>query len=153
MLLFDAALVFRKPLDTDHLSLVTDRKIWFYEIRADGYDPDKITGGGRPETPERNDIPDLLRQWSAYKASGFREPPGHEANSLLSADDFALSCWWAPIELVGENGYNLVAGRYKPQVAEKAPEEDAAQLIREVLTLEKYIADGLKMLLNEVEAS
>ena len=127
--------------------------MWFYEIHADGYDPDKITGGGRPETPERNDIPDLLQQWVAYKASGFREPPGHEANSLLSADDFASSCWWAPVELVAENGYNLAAGRYKPQVAEKAPEEDPAQLIGDVLALEEEIANGLKRLLNEVEAS
>lgn len=30
---------------------------------------------GRPETPERNDIPDLLTQWRLYKKSGFRKPP------------------------------------------------------------------------------
>ena len=30
--------------------------VWFYEIRNDGYNPDKIQSGGRPETPEKNDI-------------------------------------------------------------------------------------------------
>lgn len=35
--------VFRRP--TDAKAKKTE-KIWFYDIRADGYDPDKITGGG-----------------------------------------------------------------------------------------------------------
>ena len=47
-----------------------------YEIKNDGYDPDKITGGGRPETPEKNELPEMLRQWKAYKDSGFKTPPG-----------------------------------------------------------------------------
>ena len=34
--------------------------MWFYEIRNDGYDPDKIQSGSRPETPEKNDVPGLL---------------------------------------------------------------------------------------------
>jgi len=29
---------------------------WFYEIR-NGYDPDKITGYSRSETPQQNNIP------------------------------------------------------------------------------------------------
>jgi type I restriction enzyme M protein len=146
-------LVFRKPLSDQPSAISHQRKVWFYEIHADGYDPDKITGGGRPETPERNDIPDLMRQWAAYKASGFREPPGYEANSLLSAEEPTLSCWWASVELVAENGYNLAAARYKPQVAEKVPEEDPTQLIQEVLTLEHQIGDGLQKLLSELEVS
>jgi hypothetical protein len=27
-----------------------DDKIWFYEVRTDGYDSDKIVDSGRPET-------------------------------------------------------------------------------------------------------
>jgi len=146
-------LVFRRPSGDKPSAISDQRKIWFYEIHADGYDPDKITGGGRPETPERNDIPDLLRHWAAYKASGFHEPPGHEANSLLTAEEPTLGCWWASVELVAENGYNLAAARYKPQVTEKVPEEDPTQLIREVLTLEHQIGDGLQKLLSDVEAS
>jgi hypothetical protein len=56
------------------------KKVWFYEIQNDGYDPDKIQGGGRPETPERNDIPGLLRAWKEYKGAGFTKPPGLESS-------------------------------------------------------------------------
>src|SRR5207245_2098547 len=56
-----AVLVFSRP-QNDSVFPATE-KVWFYEVRNDGYDPDKILGGGRPETPDRNDIPDLLRQW------------------------------------------------------------------------------------------
>jgi type I restriction enzyme M protein len=128
-----------------------DGKVWFYEVRADGYDPDKIQGGGRPETPERNDIPDLLRQWAAYRQSGFRTPPGVEAGTLLPAGREGPRCWWAAIRAIVDNDHNLAAGRYKPQVAEKAPEEDPAQLIREVLETEREIEGGLEKLLKDVE--
>src|SRR5205807_573304 len=56
-------LVFRKPEGLDANNVRSARRIWFFEIQADGFDPDKISGGGRPETPERNDIPELLHQW------------------------------------------------------------------------------------------
>ena len=136
-------LVFRRPVSEDARRV---RKVWFYEVRAD-----KITGGGRPETPERNDIPDLLRHWKAYKSSDFQEAPGVEAGTLLEAGSEDPRCWWAMAEAVAGNDYNLAAGRYKPQVAEKAPEEDPAELIREVLAIEREIADGLEKLLKEVE--
>jgi len=141
-------LVFRRPVSEDARRV---RKVWFYEVRADGYDPDKITGGGRPETPERNDIPDLLRRWKAYKSSDFQEAPGVEAGTLLEAGSEEPRCWWATAEVVAGNDYNLAAGRYKPQVAEKASEEDPAELIQEVLAIEREIVDGLEKLLKEVE--
>jgi type I restriction enzyme M protein len=122
-------------------------------VRADGYDPDRIVGGGRAETPERNDIPDLLRQWTAYKAGGFREPLGEEAGTLLPAGSAEPRCWWATAEQVAANDYNFAASRYKPRVMEAAPEEDPAELIREVLALEDEIAADLTKLLSEVEAA
>ncbi|MGQ0651128.1 MAG: type I restriction-modification system subunit M [Betaproteobacteria bacterium] len=72
-----AVLVFRKPASETAKRV---DKVWFYEIRNDGFDPDKISGGGRVETPEKNDIPDLLVQWRFYKGSGFAAAPGLEAN-------------------------------------------------------------------------
>src|SRR5208337_4974007 len=44
-------LVLRKPPEGAHR--VKLDKIWFYEIRNDGFDPDKIAGGVRPLTPEQ----------------------------------------------------------------------------------------------------
>jgi type I restriction enzyme M protein len=75
-----------------------------------------------------------------------------EGGTLLPPGSGEPRCWWASIESIAENGYNLAAGRYKPQVAENAPEEDPAELIREVLTIQREIVDGLEKLLKEVEA-
>jgi type I restriction enzyme M protein len=141
-------LVFLKPIKPDVKKV---SKIWFYEVRAEGYDPDKIEGGGRPETPERNDIPDLLKQWKTYKQSDFKEAPGVLSGTLLEPGTEEPHCWWAAMETVAQNDYNLAAGRYKPQIAEKAPEEDPAQLISEVMNLEMEIRSGLEKLLKNLE--
>ena len=126
-------------------------KIWFYEVRADGFDPDKISGGGRPETPERNDIPDLLAQWADYKQSRYASAPGVEGGTLLPAGSEESRSWWTSVERVAENDYNLAAGRYKPQIAEKAPDEDPAELIRDTLAIERKITEGLEKLLKEID--
>ena len=60
-------------------------------------------------------------------------------------------CWWAAFEIIAENDYNLAASRYKPRVAEPVPDEDPAELIREVLAVEREITVELKKLLSEVE--
>lgn len=146
-------LVFRKPENNVEKKKKKSDKVWFYDVRADGYDPDKISGGGRPETPDRNDIPDLLVQWKTYKASGFKKPPGVEVGTLLEPGSDEPRCWWAQVKRIEEENYNLAAGRYKPQIAENAPEEDPAELIGEVLAIEKEIASGLEKLLKEVEAA
>lgn len=144
-------LVFRRPQNGDRKTK-TKGKVWFYEVKNDGFDPDKIVGGGRPETPEQNDIPELLSQWRAYKESKFKNQPGVEANTLLEPETDLPRCWWATVKSIADNDYNLAAGRYKPQVAEAAPDDDPADLIREVLAVEKKITNGLERLLHEVEA-
>jgi len=148
-------LVFQRPIGgaKKGKKVKQKEKIWFYDIRADGFDPDKISGGGRPETPERNDIPDLLTQWAAYKKSGYKKPPGVEAGALLPPGTEESRCWWATIKSIADNDYNLAAGRYKPQIAEKAPDEDPAELIRETLAIEREIAGGLEKLLKDVEVA
>lgn len=143
-----AVLVFRRPRE---YSKPTVKKVWFYEIANDGYDPDKVVDGGRDETPERNDIPDLLAQWNNYRQSGFQVPPGPTASTLLDAGAEPPKCWWADVKLIDTNDFNLAASRYKPLIAEAVSEEDPAELIREVLGLEKEITKGLETLLAEVE--
>jgi type I restriction enzyme M protein len=90
-------LVFRKPTEnakTENKKQKVEkkdaRKVWFYQINNDGYDPDKITGGGRPETPDQNELPEMLRQWKAFKDSGFKKArppsePGIKRKSSWSA--------------------------------------------------------------------
>jgi type I restriction enzyme M protein len=127
------------------------KKVWFYEVKADGYDPDKIVGGGRPETPNLNDIPDLLEKWDKYKKSKYKNPPGVEAGTILEPGSDEPRCWWATTKTIADNDYNLAAGRYKPQVAEAAPDEDPTTLIRDALNIEKEIMEGLEKLLQDVE--
>lgn len=144
-----AILIFRRPVGEKKTG---ESKVWFYDIKNDGFDPDKITGGGRQATPEKNDIPTMLRLWAEYKASGFTTPPGVEGGTLLAPGEPEPTCWWSTTESIAQHDYNLAAGRYKPQVHQAAPEEDPADLIRQTLAVEKEIASGLEKLLKEVEA-
>ena len=146
-----SVLVFRRPVNEPDGSRPATKHAWFYEITNDGYDPDKIQGGGRPETPQKNEVPGLLAAWADYEASRFEQPPGDEAGALLEAGSDAPRCWWAPFDAVAENDFNLAASRYKPRVAEPVPDDDPADLIRDVLALEKEITLGLEKLLREVE--
>jgi type I restriction enzyme M protein len=145
-------LVFRRAVAGSRSDKKTKHKekIWFYEIRTDGFDPDKIQGGGRPESPDRNDIPDLLIEWKKYKDSKFTKPPGVEAGTILPPGNDEIRCWWTTIGAVADNDYNLAASRYKPQIAEKVPDEDPAELIRETIAIEREIVNGLESLLLEV---
>jgi type I restriction enzyme M protein len=147
-----SVLVFRRPKTEPAKGKAATRHVWFYEVRNDGYDPAKIQGGGRPETPEKNDIPGLLAAWAKYKASRFEKPPGVEAGSVLEAGSEEPRCWWAPSETIAEKEWILAVSRYQPRMAEPMPEEDPADLIREVLAIEKQITEGLERLLQEVEA-
>jgi len=142
-----AVLVFRKP--ASEAAKRVDN-VWFYEVRNDGYDPDKISGRGRVETPEKNDIPDLLAQWKAYKASGYTTAPGLEANALLAHGTNEPTCWWASREKLADADYNLGAGQWKPRVAEKTNDEDPRELIRDVLQLRQKEIAGLENLLEEL---
>jgi type I restriction enzyme M protein len=141
-------LVFRKP--KGDIKKDVSRKIWFYEIKNDGFDPDKITGGGRPETPKQNDIPDLISQWKKYKAKDFTDAPGIEANTILPSGSDEARCWWVSQDSIIKSDYNLGSGRYKPQIAEKIPTEDATELIKNAIKVEVEVADLLKRLLKEV---
>jgi type I restriction enzyme M protein len=138
-----AVLVFRKPASDSAKRL---SKVWFYEVRNDGFDPDKISGGGRVETPEKNDIPELLARWKAYKTGGYRTPPGLEANTLLPHGSEEPSDWSATSEQLAQADYSLVAGHWKPRIAQKASDEDPQELIAELLEDYRNIVKGIENL-------
>ena len=143
-----SVLIFRRPPEGSKPMV---KRVWFYEIANDGYDPNKVLGGGHAEAPERNDIPNLLAQWNDYRLDGFKNPPGPAAGTLLDAGTEPPKCWWVDVKSLAANDFNLAAGRYQPQIAEAAPEEDPAELIREMLDIEYEITRGLETLLVEVE--
>ncbi|MBI3969588.1 MAG: SAM-dependent DNA methyltransferase [Chloroflexi bacterium] len=144
-------LVFRRPVAA--LTIGAERKVWFYDVRAEGFDPDRISGGGRVETPERNDLPDLVRQWQQYRASGFTAPAGPEGGSLLEPGSEAPRCWWVSTEAIAANDYNLTGGRYRPTIAEKLIEEDPEKLIAELVDLERSLVAGWERLLEDVKVA
>lgn len=139
-------LVFRKPVSAKKVN-----KIWFAEILNDGYDPEKITGGVRCETPDQNDIPEILTLWKQFKASGYKTPPGVEGKAILPPGSVPTKSWWVTNDVLEAEQYNLSASRYKPQISEKPPEDDPSDLIRKALELERQITQGLEKLLAEVD--
>lgn len=152
-----SVLVFSKPAN-EAVKPVTDRllganPVWFYEIKNDGYDPDKVSGGGRVETPNENGIPGLLDAWAIYKASGFRKPPGPEANTLLDADAEEPACCWATPQRIAEAAYNLSVGIYKPTVPTRANAEDPLALVDEGIEAEKKILAGYHSLREKIAKS
>lgn len=145
-----SVLIFRRPRTVPEEGDVASAHVWFYEIRNDGYDPDRIKQGGRPETPEENDIPALVAAWSHYEASRFEKPPGAEAFRLLKPGSEEPRSWWASGKAIAENDFNLASSRYKPLVAEEVADEDPLELIREVLAIEKEISQRLDSLLQDL---
>ena len=145
-----SVLVFRRPATEPEEAQAATERVWFYEIRNDGYDPERRQGGGRPETPEENDVSGLLGEWAEYQSSRFQKPPGVEAGVLLDAGSDEPYCWWAAFETIADHDFNLAASRYKPRIAEPVLDEDPVELIQEILSIEKEITDGLERLLVEV---
>ncbi len=76
-----------------------------------------------------------------------------ETDARIVIDDLLRQAGWDPADksqvLTEFTVYG--ADRYKSYIAEKAPDEDPAELIRETLTIEREIADGLERLLKEIE--
>jgi type I restriction enzyme M protein len=153
-----SVLVFSRPAAgadrPENLKLKTEnsRRVWFYEIKNDGYDPDKVSGGGRVVTENENGIPGLLAAWAIYKASNFQNPPGPEANTLLESDAEEPACWWASIERIAESAFSLSAANYKPSLPTRTNAEDPLALVDELLILETNITNGLKNLRKQLNA-
>jgi type I restriction enzyme M protein len=142
-----SVLVFQRPVSfTDH----SRSSVWFYEIKNDGYGPDKVSSGGRVETPNDNDIPAMLAEWKKFKGSGFQTPPGPEANSLLAADTAEPACWWATLERIANSAYNLSAAPYKPTSPTRPKAEDPLALVDELLNLETSIITSLQTLRQQL---
>jgi len=145
-------LVFKKPYKD---SLFNDKpatdKVWFYEIKNDGYDPDKVTGGGRPETPELNDIPNFLAAWNQYRASNFIDLPGMEGNTVIDYEYPDIKAWWINSQLIDENDYKLSASTFKPTQSKMSADIDPNGLINEIVSVEEKIMEKLNALKEDLK--
>ena len=98
------------------------KKVWFYEVTGDGYTLDDR----RHPDPANNNLKDLP---TAFEK---QEVGGHS--------------WFAKREEIVAEDYNLTASRYKPASTEVFIHRDPKEIISEVVTLEKEIANGLEEL-------
>jgi type I restriction enzyme M protein len=90
------------------------KSVWFYDLTADGFSLDD------KRTPiEANDIPDVLNKW-----------PNREEGP---------NSYRVPIEKIKENDWSLAAGRYKSVTVEAANHDAPADILRDVLKVEKDI--------------
>ncbi|MDR1085479.1 MAG: type I restriction-modification system subunit M [Deltaproteobacteria bacterium] len=145
-------LVFRRPNSGEGKDILSKRKekVWFYEVQADGFDPEKSSASSRLLTPQDNDIPDLLDKWKAYKETNFLNPPGAETGTALEPGSQEVRSWWTTVEGLSQNDYILVPNRYRPKTGREVRDGEVERLIEENLLLEMEIAAGLKRLLKEV---
>ena len=88
--------------------------VWFYELTADGYSLDD------KRTPiETNDIPDIFAKW----------PKREEAPNSFNV----------PIDRIRANGWQLMAGRYKPVRIEAVRHDPPAKILEDIIRIEKQI--------------
>jgi type I restriction enzyme M protein len=144
-----AIIVFRRP--ASEKAKHTDPKVWFYEVKNDGYDPERIVGGGRLTTASKNDLPRLIKQWDEFKSTAFKEPPGIEGGRLLPPGEAEPTCWWVRASAVAENGFNLTARSYKPHVSDLESSENPAELLLNTLDSERAIVSGIEKLLAQIK--
>jgi type I restriction enzyme M protein len=102
-----SALIFTKGKST--------KKVWFYEVSADGFSLDD----NRRPTPDKNDIPDLIAKWPKREIS--------ERSWIATADQIRAA------------DFNLTAGRYKPVTTETVNHDAPAEILGDVLKLENEI--------------
>ena len=121
-----------EPLRTDpngapggHALPTATQSVWFYDITADGYSLDD------KRTPiEANDLPDVLAKW-----------PGREEGP---------NSYRVPIEKIRENDWSLAAGRYKPVTTTAVNHDKPADILGDVLNLEKEIIQRGNALLTQI---
>jgi len=142
-------LVFRRPLDP---KTVRPDKIWFYDLCFDGYHPEKVSKSGRLEAPLRNEIPQLLRTWRAYKESEFTQLPQVPARSFLPRGNEAPSSWLVSHAEIRDAAFNLSPSNWQPPPALKQSNEDPRALLTEVIADYQELLLGLEKLKHEIES-
>jgi type I restriction enzyme M protein len=140
--------VFRRPLGRND---VQTSRVWFYRVDSDGRD----LGATRRQLSDFGTDGDLEHMVKLFPYT-FRPQLGGGVKAVLKADNVkefeSERSWWATVEEVRKNDYNLTAGRYCPHQAEAVEHEKPEVLINRLLELEEEIATDLQDLLAMVAA-
>lgn len=113
-----AALVFTKGEPT--------RKVWFYEMKADGYSLDDK----RTFVDGKGDIPDIIDKFKKRDTERF--------------EDRKANCFFVPIEEIRENNYDLSCSRYKEIEYKEVVYEEPEVIKQKILELENKITKTLQ---------
>ncbi|MGD9966390.1 MAG: N-6 DNA methylase [Hyphomonadaceae bacterium] len=118
--------------------------VWFYDVQADGKSLDDKRNDLLPAEKQgpapaqalsadehpKNNLPDVLARW--------KERDGKELERSRTAQSFCVP----KADIAGQD-YDLSLNRYKEVVHEEVEHVPPKQIIAELKTLEKEIADGL----------
>jgi type I restriction enzyme M protein len=140
--------VFRRPLGRND---VQTSRVWFYRVDSDGRD----LGATRRQLSDFGTDGDLEHMVKLFPYT-FRPQLGGGVKAILKADNIqqfeSQRSWWATVEEIRKNDYNLTAGRYCPYQAEAVEHEKPEALINRLLELEEEITLDLQDLLVMVAA-
>lgn len=101
------------------------KSVWFYDLTSDGFSLDD------KRTPiEANNIPDVLAKW-----------PGREEG---------LNSYRVPIEKIRENEWSLAAGRYRTSTTAAVRHDVPADILADVLAMEKKLIHRAEALLAQL---
>lgn len=103
-------------------------KVWFYDMRADGYSLDDKRNELDHAKHENDNLPDILSRW--HNLTGEVERERTEQSFLVPKDEIA------------GNDYDLSINRYKHVVHEVVEYESPAKIIAELKAMEAEIVKG-----------
>ena len=116
----------------------TDR-VWFYDMRADGYSLDDK----RTPQPDKSDLADILARWQTLQSPS---PGGEGRGEGESQRPRTAQSFLVPKTEIAGNDYDLSINRYKEVEYEAVTHEAPQVILARLARLEEEIAAGRKAL-------
>lgn len=118
--------------------------VWFYEVASDGRD----LGATRRPLPDFEQDGDLASMVAGFPYRFRNGYPALKAEQNVAA--YGDKWWWASLDTIRDNDYNLSARRYNPNPPAVVEHEDPRELINQLLDLEAEIRNDLEELLEMI---
>jgi len=103
-------------------------KVFYYDVQADGFSLDDK----REPTPDRNDLPDLLKRWKQ------RDPK--------KDNDRKVKAFIVPAQEIRENKYDLSINRYKEIDYVEEEYDPPKEILKRMTDLEREILEDMEEL-------
>jgi type I restriction enzyme M protein len=116
--------------------------VWFYEVQADGFTLDD-----RRTVTDANDLPDVLARWLS-------RPQGGSVNTWdETARPRSAQSFLVPRSEIAAQSYDLSLNRYKEVQHEEAEHRSPAEILAELVSLEREIVDATDELSRSLSPS